>query len=204
MATAMTIPRDETSLLAEAREGSDGAFREIVELFSDRLYAVVFKILGHRSDAEEVLQDTFLRAYKNLSGFQEGSSLFTWLYRIAVNAAVDLAKKRQRRRHLSLDDDELRLDGVLQDPGPEPAAPAEQAEMVDLVQEGIQALPERYRAILVLREFSEMSYEQLGEVLELPKGTVESRLFRARMKLKDWLLRRLQDSGLDAESMGWI
>ena len=164
---------------------------------------MVFKIVANRSDAEEVVQETYLRAYRNLKGFQEGSTLYTWLYRIAVNAAVDLAKKRRRRNHLSLDDEDRGLDVGPPDDAPPPEDPAERREMVELVREGVQALPENYRVILTLREFSDMSYEQLGEVLSLPKGTVESRLFRARMKLKDWIEHRLMEDGLDAQAVGW-
>jgi RNA polymerase sigma-70 factor (ECF subfamily) len=197
MTLVMTESGSDIRLVEEARSGSAAAFATIVERYHERLYAVVVRIVHDRADAEEVTQETFLRAYRNLASFHLDSALYTWLYRIAVNAAVDLAKKRRRRQHLSLDDEELVLDGALPAAGQDPGEEYERAELVQLVREGIEALPERYRVILLLREYSDMSYESLAEVLELPKGTVESRLFRARMKLKDWLQRRLGEDGLD-------
>ena len=136
-------------------------------------------------------QETFLRAYRNLDRFAFDSALYTWLYRIAVNAAVDLAKRRKRKAHLSLDHEEASLAATIPAHGPTPAAGGEREEMVALVREGIDALPEPFRSILVMREYGDLSYEQLAETLEVPKGTVESRLFRARMRLRDWLVERL-------------
>jgi len=200
-----TIASDapESFLVAAARGGSAAAFRTIVERYHERLYQVVFRIVRNRSDAEEVTQETFLKAFRGLGSFQEDSALFTWLYRIAVNAAVDVSKKQKRRRHLSLNDEsspgEMLDVAVDAGPGDEP----ERAELVELVRQGIEELPEQYRVILTLREYGELSYEDLASVLHLPKGTVESRLFRARMRLKDWLLRQWQQRGLDPEEFGY-
>ena len=187
----MTFPAEERQLILAARKGSHEAFRAIVERNHARLYEVVFRIVRNRADAEEVTQETFLRAYKNLDRFAFDSALYTWLYRIAVNAAVDLAKRRKRRAHVSLDHDEAPLGPTLPSHGPTPAAGGQREEMVALVREGIQALPEPFRSILVMREYGDLSYEQLAETLEVPKGTVESRLFRTRMRLRDWLVERL-------------
>ena len=193
---------EEPELLEQVRAGSADAFAVVVQAYSERLYAVVLRIVHDPADAEEVVQETFLKAYRNLARFQGDSALYTWLYRIAVNAAVDHAKKQRRRRHLSLDDEDSGHEPALPVAESAPEARSEKEELVALVQEGIEALPDPYRVILVLREYSEMSYEQLGEVLELPKGTVESRLFRARHKLKDWLQRRLELQGLQLDALG--
>ena len=204
MIGTMTHSPDESTLLSQARAGSAEAFRLIVEAYHERLFRVILRIVHSRSDAEEVVQETFLKAFRSLHRFQEDSSLYTWLYRIAVNAAVDLSKKEQRRRHRSLNDDESFAEAASQpdfDAGP--VARTEQEELRGMVRDGIQALPERYRVILVMREYGGHSYEELGEVLGLPKGTVESRLFRARAKLKAWLEERWADAGLDPESFGY-
>lgn len=187
----MTLPAEERRLILAARKGSQDAFREIVDRHHARLYEVVFRIVRNRADAEEVTQETFLRAYRNLDRFAFDSALYTWLYRIAVNAAVDLAKRRKRKAHLSLDHEEASLAAAIPAHGPTPSAGGEREEMVALVREGIDALPEPFRSILVMREYGDLSYEQLAETLEVPKGTVESRLFRARMRLRDWLVERL-------------
>ncbi len=204
MATAMlNSVMDEAELLRSILEGSEDAFRVLVERYQDRLYALAHRVLGNRLDAEEVVQETFLRAFRNLVHFQAGSSLYTWLYRIALNAAVDLSKRQRRRRHVSLDDGEAPLKRTIAGKSPDPSDAPVREEIAHLVREGVDQLPDAYRQILILREYSEMSYEQLGEVLRLPKGTVESRLFRARMKLKDWLVQRLADQGMDPDAMGW-
>ena len=194
---------EESELVARAQRGAHDAFESIVSRYADRLFFVVQKIVRDPNDAEEVVQETFLKAFRNLVSFQADSALYTWLYRIAVNAAVDHSKKERRRRHLSLDDEDQGLDGAVPGDSPSPSEGSERGELVELVREGIESLPERYRIILNLREYSDLSYEQLAVVLELPKGTVESRLFRARMKLRDWLVRKWGVQGLDPESFGF-
>ena len=197
----MTAPVEDRQLVIEARAGSQAAFRTLVERYDVRLYEVVLRIVRDRADAEEIVQETFLRAWRNLAGFQFDSALYTWLYRIAVNAAVDSSKRRKRRPTRSLDavrdDDSESLGSELVGHAEPPAAASERAELVDLVRAGVEELPEPFKSILVLREYAEMSYDQLAEVLGVPKGTVESRLFRARLKLRDWLIERL---GPDAAS----
>jgi RNA polymerase sigma-70 factor (ECF subfamily) len=138
----------------------------------------------------------FFRAWKNLARFQFDSALYTWLYRIAVNAAVDLAKRR-RRRHVSIDEPESQVAASLRATEAPPAAGSQRAELVALVREAVDALPEPFKSILVLREYGGMSYEQLAETLQVPKGTVESRLFRARMRLHDWLVERLGEDAVN-------
>jgi RNA polymerase sigma-70 factor (ECF subfamily) len=191
----MTAPAEERELVLAARRGSEEAFRRLVERYHARLHETVLRIVKERADAEEVTQETFFRAWKNLKNFQFDSALYTWLYRIAVNAAVDLSKRRRRRGHLSIDDESSQVAASIRGNEPPPAAAPQRAEAIELVRAAIDALPEPFKAILILREYSDMSYEQLAEVLEIPKGTVESRLFRARMRLRDWLVARLGEEG---------
>jgi len=191
----MTAPTEDHALVLAAREGSQEAFRTIVERYSPRLYDVVLRIVRERADAEEVVQETFFRAWRNLGRFQFDSALFTWLYRIAVNAAVDLAKKRKRRQQLSLDAGETPLHEGLPGDEPAPSAALERDEAVAWVRAAVDALPEPFQSILVLREYGDLSYEQLSEVLGVPKGTVESRLFRARLRMREWLLEKLGSEG---------
>ncbi len=178
-----------------ARDGSQEAFRTIVERYSPRLYEVVLRIVRERADAEEVVQESFFRAWRNLGGFQFDSALYTWLYRIAVNAAVDLSKRRKRRRILSLDDEGSTVAGTVCGDVPPPAAASERVEAITWVRAAIEALPEPFKSILVMREYGDLSYEQLAETLEIPKGTVESRLFRARLRLRSWLVEKLGEEG---------
>jgi RNA polymerase sigma-70 factor (ECF subfamily) len=191
----MAEPIEDRELVLRARDGSEEAFRTIVERHHARLYEVVLRIVRDRADAEEVTQETFFRAWRNLNGFQFDSALYTWLYRIAVNAAVDLSKRRRRRSHVSIDDEEGVGGRSLRSDVPPPAAGPQRVEAVALVREGVESLPEPFKTILVLREYGDLSYEELADTLEIPKGTVESRLFRARMRLRDWLVERLGAEG---------
>ena len=195
MIATMDAPRNDRELVLEARHGSDDAFRTIVERYHARLYETVLRIVKERADAEEVTQETFFRAWRNLKNFQFDSALYTWLYRIAVNAAVDLSSRRRRRTHVSIDDEKSLAGSSLRGDDPPPAAAPQLDEAVALVRAAIEELPEPFKTILVLREYGDLSYEQLAEVLSLPKGTVESRLFRARMRLRDWLVAKLGEEG---------
>lgn len=194
----MTAPTEEQSLVLAAREGSQDAFRTIVERYSARLFDVVLRIAGERADAEEVVQETFLRAWRNLSHFQFDSALFTWLYRIAVNAAVDVAKKRRRRTVVSLDAGETPLHEGIEGATGSPSGALEKSDAIAWVRAAIDALPEPFRSILVMREYGDLSYEELAAALHVPKGTVESRLFRARMRMRDWLVEKLGPEGAAA------
>ncbi|MBM4013960.1 MAG: sigma-70 family RNA polymerase sigma factor [Planctomycetes bacterium] len=192
----MTAPTEDRALVIAAREGSQDAFRTIVERYSARLHEVVLRIVKERSDAEEVVQEAFLRCWRNLKGFQFDSALYTWLYRIAVNAAVDLAKKQRRRSALSLDAGETPLHAALPGCSETPGGPIERREAIDWVRAAIAALPEPFHSILVMREYGDLSYEELSVSLGIPKGTVESRLFRARLKMREWLQEQLGEDGL--------
>ncbi len=191
----MAAPAEERELVLAARRGSEEAFRALVERYHARLYETVLRIVKERADAEEITQETFFRAWRNLKSFQFDSALYTWLYRIAVNAAVDFSKRRRRRGHLSIDEEGSTVAGSLRGHEPPPAARPERSEAVALVRAAVDDLPEPFKTILVLREYGELSYEQLAEVLDVPKGTVESRLFRARMRLRDWLVAKLGEEG---------
>jgi RNA polymerase sigma-70 factor (ECF subfamily) len=184
----MAASAEERDLVLAARGGSEEAFRTLVERYHARLYETVLRIVKERADAEEVTQETFFRAWRNLKHFQFDSQLYTWLYRIAVNAAVDLSKRRRRRGHVSIDDEASRVGGSLRAPVAPPAA-------APLVRAAVDELPEPFKTILILREYGDLSYERLAEVLGVPKGTVESRLFRARMRLRDALVARLGEEG---------
>jgi len=204
MATIVADPGSDFRLASEAQAGSHGAFEAIVAKYSDRIYTAVFRIVGNAAEAEEIVQECFLRAWRSLNGFQREAGIYTWLYRIAVNAAFDQAKKSRRRRALPLEGGHDELAEQLPESTPAPSQGLERAELLRTVRDGIGALPEHYRAILVLREYEDMSYEELAELLQIPLGTVESRLFRARAKLREWLLQRLgaEDLGDLSQMLG--
>ncbi|MDF1700030.1 MAG: sigma-70 family RNA polymerase sigma factor [Planctomycetota bacterium] len=164
------------------RAGDAEALREVVHAFGERLTAVVSGVLRDRDAVEDVVQETFTKAFYRIHGFKGGSSLYTWLYRVAVNAAKDYIKSRKRRPASSFDD----LPGRASMPAQErPMVEGlERREMRLKVRASIDQLPHRFRTVLALREIEGMAYNEIAEVLGLSLGTVESRLFRARHRLR--------------------
>jgi len=182
----------EDGQLVEAALGGDReAFGRLVQRYQDRLFNTVVRVLGSRDDARDVVQDAFVQAFVKLDSFRGDAKFYTWLYRIAMNLA--LSHRRRRRPTDS-------LDAVKENLGVEPAAQlptaAEdliQRERAELLQQALLELNDQHRQILVLRELEECSYETIAEILELPVGTVRSRLFRARIQLKEQLQAMLSD-----------
>lgn len=173
---------EDTRIIERTLAGDREAFGLLVVRYQDRLFATLLHVTGCREEAEDVAQETFVQAYTKLAAFQGRAQFYTWLYRIAFN----LWSSRRRRRRLEVSVDEMR-----ERAGQEPIDGADSAndrlerqEQVSLVRDALARLEEEHRAILVLREFDECDYETIGEMLELPAGTVRSRLHRARLQLK--------------------
>jgi RNA polymerase sigma-70 factor (ECF subfamily) len=171
------------------RAGDPLALREVVEAFGERLTAVVAGVLRDRDAVDDVVQEAFAKAWYRIGSFKGGSSLYTWLYRVAVNAAKDYIKSRRRRPAASLED----LPGSASLPAPHTpmVEGLERRELRLEVRRAIGQLPRRFRNVLSLREIEGMSYNEIAEVLGLSLGTVESRLFRARRRLRALLAERL-------------
>ncbi len=180
------VPVD-AELIAAALEGQSLAFGELVCRYQDRLYHALVHLVGSADDARDIAQDAFVQAYVKLDSFQGASAFYTWLYRIAMNLAS--SRFRRQRRHVSVEaareqSGEEPVDGRL---GVENRGPAErlmQSERVGQVQTALLALTDEHRHVLVLRELEGWSYETIAETLELPVGTVRSRLHRARIELR--------------------
>ncbi|MDH3591279.1 MAG: sigma-70 family RNA polymerase sigma factor [Planctomycetota bacterium] len=186
----MTRPvQDDLELVKLIRQGDAAALRVIVERYQDRLFALIYGIVRDRQEVEDVAQDVFLKVYLRINSFDERSKFYTWLYRVAVNAAKDHIKKRSRRPAVALDED-----AGLPAQGDSPAAGASTAETRRIVRAEIAALPVRYREVLTLRELEGLSYTEVAAVLQISIGTVESRLHRARKQLKRRLDRYVRRS----------
>ena len=155
------------------------------------MYTLCLRMTGDREDALDLAQETFLNAWRGLSSFQGNSSFSTWVYRLASNACIDFLRKRKRRQQgeapLSLDDEEAPLPQPA-DPRGTPEDELERRELRRAVERGLQALPEHHRQVLIMRELSGLSYQEIGAVLNLDLGTVKSRIARARMALKNILV----------------
>lgn len=184
---------DDESIITSILDGDDAAFATLVSRYQDRVFRLLGRFTRDRVEVEDLAQDVFVKVFRKLHTFQRDSSFFTWLYRIAVNTATDALTRRSRRR-LRLVEDAAQLDGGVRDAEDVGAdAPLLEAELQAVTRELVDRLPEKYRTILLLREYEDLSYNQISEVLECSIGTVESRLFRARQRFKEAMERSYPD-----------
>jgi len=181
----MMIGRDDDQGLIDAcRRGQTEAFGMLVRRYQDRLYPTVLRLTGSAEDAHDLLQETFLRAYRKLGQFQGGSSFYTWVYRIAVNLALGERRRRKTARpalDLTAHD---RFDPPDDRAQTDPAAPLEREERDARIQNALSALAPDHRAVVVLKDLDGLRYEEIAEMLKIPVGTVRSRLHRARHELR--------------------
>ena len=184
----------EQELVRAAAGGDTEAFARLVRTYENKIYSLAFRMCGSADDAGDIAQEAFLAAWRGLPAFRGEAGFATWLYRLTSNAAIDyLRRQKKQRGDMSLDDEELGLDAVDTGPGPQDAA--ERTEVRSAVAEGLQALSEGHRQVLVLREIQGLSYEEIADVLEVDLGTVKSRISRARSALRKILLEKGNLSG---------
>lgn len=173
-------------LARAAASGSVEAFAQLVELHEKRVYALALRMTGNQEDAADVAQEAFLSAWRGLPHFRGESGFSTWLYRLTSNAAIDyLRKTRRQRAETSLDSAALKLP----DPAPTPQDQAEADGLREAVRWGLGELSPEHRQALTLREYQELSYEEIAGRLGLDLGTVKSRISRARGALRKILLK---------------
>ena len=175
--------------MESARQGDQEAFERLVRAYEKRVFALTLRMCGNAEDAAEAAQEAFLAVWQGLKFFRGEASFSTWLYRLASNACVDLLRREGRHRAAagpSLNDEELDLAAA--DPAPTPQEAAERAELRQQIEAGLQQLSLEYRQVLVLREMHQLSYEEIGQTLNLDPGTVKSRISRGRKQLRKILL----------------
>ena len=175
-------------LIAAVLDGSESAFAALVDRYKDRVFRLLGRYCRDSVECEDLAQDVFVKVFRKLHTFQHGSSFFTWLYRITVNAATDHLSRASQRRLRLVEDTGVFERGDGEDVNP--AASLEAAELATVTRQIVDQLPEKFRTILVLREFEGLSYTDIADVLQIQLGTVESRLFRARQRFKDALMRQ--------------
>lgn len=182
---------EDRKTLERLRSGDPAAFGDLVESYQDRLYRVLVRISGDHHDTEDLLQEVFMKAHRALATFQAEARLFTWLYRIAVNTALSHRRKgRGRPPTLSLDQARGGEASPLLDPpdgGRGAPAEAEAAEEIEEVRQAIASLDEDHRTVVVLKDIEGLRYEEIAEIIGCPRGTVKSRIHRARMAIRDRL-----------------
>ena len=184
---------DELRLVQAAKKGDVGAFGELVKRYDRNVFRIALHITQNREDAEDVVQDAFLKAYENLEQFQGQSKFYTWLVRIAVNEALMKLRRRRPERMVSLDQEvqteEDSMPREVADWSPNPEQLYNQAELRDILGKTIQGLPPGFRTVFVLRDVEGLSTEETAQALELSVPAVKSRLLRARLQLRERLNR---------------
>ena len=193
---------DETTLVAQAREGNARAFGELVQHYEGKIFRLAQHVTQNREDAEDVLQETFMKAYEHLDQFQGNSKFYTWIVRIAVNQALMKLRRRKTDRSVSLDEAiDTGEDTVVREIaawGEDPEQRFSREELGSILDSAIQSLEPPYRSVFVLRDIDELSTEETADVLGLSVPAVKSRLLRARLQLREKLTRFFKRKGDDA------
>jgi RNA polymerase sigma-70 factor, ECF subfamily len=186
----MTPSPDDHKLVEACRAGQTEAFGALVQRYQERLYQVLLHLSGSPEDAKDVLQDTFLRAYEKLDQFHGDSSFYTWVYRIGVNLALSGHRRRRARaavRRIGDHPADRFEEAADESADADPTYPLERAEREQIVEAALNQLGPEHRAVVILKDFDGRRYEEIGSILNVPIGTVRSRLHRARCELRDRL-----------------
>jgi RNA polymerase sigma-70 factor (ECF subfamily) len=193
---------DETTLVAQSREGDTAAFGELVRRYEGKIFRLAQHVTQNREDAEDVLQETFMKSYEHLDQFQGNSKFYTWIVRIAVNQALMKLRRRKTDKSVSLDEnidtgeDTMVREIAAWDEDPEQRFSRD--ELGGILDTAVQSLEPPYRSVFVLRDIDELSTEETAEALGLSVPAVKSRLLRARLQLREKLTRYFKRKGDDA------
>jgi RNA polymerase sigma-70 factor (ECF subfamily) len=205
------LATDDLTLVKRSRGGDQRAFKLLVERYQRKVYSVALGMVKDREEALDVAQEAFAKVYKYLDHFKGDSSFYTWLYRITANICIDFLRKRGAAggEHVELDETalidsaEANIGALGTRLGTNPQKSLLRKELAEKIEEALQEVPAKHRAIILLREIEGMSYEDLSRTLEIPKGTVMSRLFHARGKIQKILSKYLEldesKSGIGSE-----
>lgn len=190
-ATATDVPVAEMDLVRRAQRGNLEAYDDLVKRYQERIYATIYHMTSNHDDANDLAQDSFIKAFQALKSFKGGSSFYTWLYRIAVNKTINFLKQRKNRTHMSLNDldfnTENNPDLVALISDKTPRRDAGLKELQEKLNAAMLKLSESHRMVVVLHDVQGMSHEEVAEVMDCNIGTVRSRLFYARQQLQSML-----------------
>jgi len=198
---SIAIPFEDAELVEQCRGGDSAAFGRLVVKYQDRVFNTCWRLCGNRADAEDLTQEAFVRALQSIDGFGGRSKFYTWVFRIAVNLAISVRRKKKRAACYSLDQGREGIHGPagsgngtsaspanrLATPGGTPQEQASDREREAIVMEALAGLEEEHRAVVILRDLESFGYEEIAEILGVPTGTVKSRLHRARLALREKL-----------------
>jgi RNA polymerase sigma-70 factor (ECF subfamily) len=186
-----STPMDEPALITAAKKGDLDSFNTLVLTYQHQVYNLAYRIMGDAAPASDATQEAFISAWRHIGGFR-GGSFKAWLLRIVTNACYDELRRRKRRPTVPLEpvdsnEDELESPGWLADPGESPEESAVRSELDKAIRRCLEALPDEFRAMVVLVDLQGFDYYEAAEVVGSPVGTVKSRLSRARVRMKDCL-----------------
>jgi RNA polymerase sigma-70 factor (ECF subfamily) len=201
LASAIGLRTEDAALVAALKSGSEEAFGVLIGQYSQPLYTLIARSLHDPADAADITQEVFIKVFRSIRSFHGESSLRTWMYRIALHEASNQRRwwSRHKKQELTIDtpigasetdegDDAMCLGATLADSNISPYQQAEHAELKARVEDSLRKLPEAFRTVVVLREMEGFSYEEIAEILDVPAGTVKSRLTRGRAALKEILV----------------
>lgn len=184
-------PAEESELVARARKGDLSAYDELIKRYQERIYATIYHMTSNHEDANDLAQESFIKAFQALKSFKGGSSFYTWLYRIAVNKTINFLKQRKNRQAMSLNDLDFQVE---HDPDlvsliseKTPRREAGLSELQEKLNEALMKLSEPHRLVVVLHDVQGQSHEEIAKVMGCNIGTVRSRLFYARQQLQAYL-----------------
>ena len=178
------------SRIKKVIKGDQNAFGEIVELYKDKVFQLCFRMLGNRHEAEDIAQEAFIRAYVNINSFNINLKFSTWLYRIATNLCIDRIRKKKPDYYLDAEvsgTDGLTMYSQIAADTTLPEDELQSLELQEMIQKEISKLPEKYRSVIVLKYIEELSLNEISEILDLPLGTVKTRIHRGREALRQQL-----------------
>ncbi|MGA2801346.1 MAG: sigma-70 family RNA polymerase sigma factor [Verrucomicrobiota bacterium] len=185
------VPVDEKALVRQAREGDLEAYDQLMRCYQERIYATIYHMTANHEDANDLAQESFIKAFQALKSFKGDSSFYTWLYRIAVNKTINFLKRRKDRIHLSLNNLDLNAEhdpdlmALISDKTPRREAGL--AELQEKLNAALLKLSESHRLVVVLHDVQGLSHDEIAKVMNCNIGTVRSRLFYARQQLQAWL-----------------
>jgi RNA polymerase sigma-70 factor (ECF subfamily) len=184
-------PVDEEALVRRARRGDLEAYDELVQRYQERIYATIYHMTSNHEDANDMAQESFIKAFQAIKTFKGGSSFYTWLYRIAVNKTINFLKQRKNRTHMSLNDLDFNAEhdpdlmALISDKTPRRDAAL--AELQEKLNAALLKLSEPHRLVVVLHDVQGLSHDEIAKIMECNIGTVRSRLFYARQQLQGYL-----------------
>jgi RNA polymerase sigma-70 factor (ECF subfamily) len=187
----LSAPTEETELVRRARDGDLRAYDELVKRYQERIYATIYHMTSNHEDANDLAQESFIKAFQALKSFKGGSSFYTWLYRISVNKTINFLKQRKNRTHMSLNDLDFNAEhdpdlmALISDNTPRRAAGL--TELQEKLNAALMKLSEPHRLVIVLHDVQGQSHEEIAKVMDCNIGTVRSRLFYARQQMQSYL-----------------